>query len=299
MHKWLNQHIQAASVVLHRLHLQLLSTILIMTVIGVTLAIPSLIYVMLQNANTLIMDVKKEAKMSVFLQQNASQTTIDAIKTKLGNQSDIEEFTFVSKDTALKQLIETTDNPELIASLEDNPLPHAFFIKPASIDKSALKSLKSNLEQLDGVAEVVVDSGWVNRLNSLLSIGKKAVWIFGCLLGFALIAVISNTIRMQILTHKDEIEVSELFGATKSFIRRPFLYLGTLYGLGGGIIACLLLWLVLYTFNQSVIQIAKEYASDFTLQFNAAPTFLYMIAVSVLIGWLASYWAVTLRSPAQ
>jgi cell division transport system permease protein len=157
MHKWLNQHIQAASVVLHRLHLQLLSTILIMTVIGVTLAIPSLIYVMLQNANTLIMDVKKEAKMSVFLQQNASQTTIDAIKTKLGNQSDIEEFTFVSKDTALKQLIETTDNPELIASLEDNPLPHAFFIKPASIDKSALKSLKSNLEQLDGVAEVVVD----------------------------------------------------------------------------------------------------------------------------------------------
>jgi cell division transport system permease protein len=299
MHKWLNQHIQAASVVLHRLRQQLLSTILIMTVIGVTLAIPSLIYVMLQNANALIIDVKKEAKMSVFLQQNAGQTTIDAIKTKLGNQSDIEAFTFVSKDTALKQLIETTDNPELIASLEGNPLPHAFFIKPASIDKSALKSLKSNLEQLEGVAEVVVDSGWVNRLNSLLNIGKKAVWIFGCLLGFALIAVISNTIRMQILTHKDEIEVSELFGATKSFIRRPFLYLGTLYGIGGGIIACILLWFVLYMFNQSVVKIALEYASDFTLQFHAVPTYPYMIAISVLIGWLASYWAITLRSTSQ
>lgn len=296
MHKWLNQHIQAASVVLHRLRQQLISTILIMTVIGVTLAIPSLIYVILQNANALIMDVKKDAKMSIFLQQNANQTTIDAIKTKLSNLPEIAEFTFTPKDAALKQLIETTDNPALISSLEGNPLPDAFFIKPASIDSNTVKSLKSNLEQLEGVAEVVVDSGWVNRLNSLLNIGKKAVWIFGCLLGFALVAVISNTIRMQILTHKEEIEVSELFGATKSFIRRPFLYLGTLYGLGGGVIACLLLWLVLYMFNQSVVQIAQEYASDFTLQFQATITFMYMVAISILIGWLASYWAVALKS---
>lgn len=296
MHKWLNQHIQAASVVLHRLRQQLLSTILIMTVIGVTLAIPSLIYVILQNANALIMDVKKDAKMSIFLQQNTNQTTIDTIKAKLSNLPEIAEFTFVPKDAALKQLIETTNNPELISSLEGNPLPDAFFIKPASIDGNTVKSLKSNLEKLEGVADVVVDSGWVNRLNSLLNIGKKAVWIFGCLLGFALIAVISNTIRMQILTHKDEIEVSELFGATKSFIRRPFLYLGTLYGLGGGVIACLLLWLVLYMFNQSVVQIAQEYASDFTLQFQATITFIYMVAISILIGWLASYWAVALKS---
>lgn len=296
MHKWLNQHIQAASVVLHRLRQQLLSTILIMTVIGVTLAIPSLIYVILQNANALIMDVKKDAKMSIFLQQNTNQTTIDTIKAKLSNLPEIAEFTFVPKDAALKQLIETTNNPELISSLEGNPLPDAFFIKPASIDGNNVKSLKSNLEKLEGVADVVVDSGWVNRLNSLLNIGKKAVWIFGCLLGFALIAVISNTIRMQILTHKEEIEVSELFGATKSFIRRPFLYLGTLYGLGGGVIACLLLWLVLYMFNQSVVQIAQEYASDFTLQFQATITFIYMVAISILIGWLASYWAVALKS---
>lgn len=296
MHTWLNQHIQAASVVLHRLRQQLLSTLLIMTVIGVTLAIPSLIYVILHNANTLITDVKKDAKLSVFLVPNAPQTAINQLKTHLAKQADIEEFTFVPKDTALKQLIETSENPELIASLESNPLPDAFFIKPKSIEKQAVSSLKSNLEKLDGVAEVIVDSGWVNRLNSLLTIGKKAVWIFGCLLGFALIAVISNTIRMQILTHKEEIEVSELFGATQSFIRRPFLYLGTLYGLGGGIVACVLLWLVLYMFNQSVIEIAREYASDFTLQFHASATFLTMVAISILIGWLASYWAVALRS---
>lgn len=295
MQLWLNQHIQAASVVLHRLRQQLLSTLLIMTVIGVTLAIPSLIYVMLQNANALIMDVKKDASISVFLHQNATQGTFDRIQSQLVKQPEISEFTFVPKDTALKQLMETTENPALIASLEGNPLPDAFFIKPKSIETQAISALKSNLEKLDGVVEVIVDSGWVNRLNSLLTIGKKAVWIFGCLLGFALIAVISNTIRMQILTHKEEIEVSELFGATQSFIRRPFLYLGTLYGLGGGLIACFLLWLVLFLFNQSVVDFAREYASDFTLQFQAPSTFVYMVIISVMIGWLASYWAITLR----
>lgn len=299
MQLWFNQHLQAASVVLHRLRQQLLSTILIMTVIGVTLAIPSLIYVLLQNANALIMDVKKDASMSVFLHLNTTQATIDDLQSHLAKQSEISEFTFVPKATALKNLMETTENPELIASLEGNPLPDAFFIKPKSIEKQAISALKSSLEKLDGVAEVIVDSGWVNRLNSLLTIGKKAVWIFGCLLGFALIAVISNTIRMQILTHKEEIEVSELFGATQSFIRRPFLYLGTLYGLGGGLIACFLLWLVLFLFNQSVVDIAREYASDFTLQFQALITFCYMLSISILIGWLAAYWAVTLRSSSK
>jgi cell division transport system permease protein len=299
MYPWLNQHIQAATLVLERLRQQLLSTLLIVTVIGVTLAIPSLIYVILQNANALIMDVRKDASMSIFLDLKVTQNTIDAVKQHLQQQPDLAEVTFVSKETALKQLIETSDNPKLIASLEENPLPHAFFVKPVSIDKKAIQSLKSKVEKLEGVAEVVVDNAWVNRLNSLLSIGRKAVWILGCLLGFALIAVISNTIRMQILTHKEEIEVSELFGATKSFIRRPFLYLGTLYGIGGGLVACLLLWFVLYVFNQAVLELAREYASDFTLQLNALPTYGYMVLISVLIGWLASYLAITLKSSPQ
>lgn len=296
MHKWLNQHQQAAMLVIDRLRQQWLSTALIMTVIGVTLAIPGLIYIILQNASTLMHDVKQDTQMSVFLQKNASPAQIDVIKTHLEKQTEIAEFTFVPKETALKQLMETTDNPALIASLNQNPLPDAFFVTPKSLQQAAMATLKTSLQDLDGVAEVVLDSAWINRLNSILSIGSKAVWIFGGLLGFALIAVISNTIRMQILTHKEEIEVSELFGATQSFIRRPFLYLGTLYGLGGGAIACVLLWLILYVFNQSVVQIAREYASDFTLRFNLASTYLCMVALSVIIGWLAAYLAITLRT---
>lgn len=296
MHKWLNQHQQAAMLVISRLRLQWLSTLLIITVIGVTLAIPSLMYVMLQNASTLMQDIKQDTQMSIFLQKDASAANIDGIKAYLAKHTEVAESTFVPKETALKQLMETTNNPELIASLNQNPLPDAFFITPKSLQQASMAALKASLQELEGVAEVVVDSAWVNRLNSILNVGSKAVWIFGGLLGFALIAVISNTIRMQILTHKEEIEVSELFGATQSFIRRPFLYLGTLYGIGGGVIACALLWLILSLFNQSVMQIAQEYASDFTLRFNLASTYLCMVALSVIIGWLAAYLAITLRT---
>lgn len=296
MHKWLNQHQQAAMLVINRLRQQWLSTVLIITVIGVTLAIPSLIYVILQNANTLILDVKHDTQMSIFLQKDASKVDIDTIKTHLAKQPEIDAFTFVPKETALKQLMETTDNPELIASLNQNPLPDAFFITPKSLQQEAMTALKTSLQGLEGVAEVVLDSAWVNRLNSILNIGSKAVWIFGGLLGFALITVISNTIRMQILTHKEEIEVSELFGATQSFIRRPFLYLGAMYGIGGGVLACLLLWLILYLFNQSVVQIAREYASDFTLHIHHTSTYVCIIALSVIIGWLAAYLAITLKT---
>jgi cell division transport system permease protein len=136
----------------------------------------------------------------------------------------------------------------------------------------------------------------MGRLQTILKIGEQAIWIFGGLLCFALVAIIGNTIRMQILSHKDEIEVSELFGATKSFIRRPFLYLGSTLGVSGGILAYCMLYLVIYLFNINVIKIAQAYQSSFSLHFNALTMFLSLLVISLVIGWLAAYIAITLRA---
>jgi cell division transport system permease protein len=110
------------------------------------------------------------------------------------------------------------------------------------------------------------------------------------------LAVISNTIRMQTLTHKEEIEVSELFGATKGFIRRPFLYMGSAYGIGGGLFAFILLSLVIYLFNRTVSSIAQEYQSDFILHFDVFTTLLSILILSAALGWFAAYNAVTTQS---
>ena len=116
--------------------------------------------------------------------------------------------------------------------------------------------------------------------------------ILSILLGFALIAIIGNTIRLQVVTQRDEIEVSKLIGATDSFIRRPFLYAGTFYGLGGGIAALLFLLVITLLFNTSVAEIAQLYNSDFRLDFLDAFSILSIVAIAVLLGWLGSYIAV-------
>ncbi|HEY0561741.1 MAG TPA: permease-like cell division protein FtsX [Methylophilus sp.] len=298
MHNWLPQHAQALSLVIGRLRAQTLSTLLICAVIGVTVAIPSLMYVAIHNVSQLVSEVKKDAQMSVFLKPDIDRARVQSLEKTLTNHPAIASARFVAKKEALNQLIASSNNPELIATLDNNPLPDAFFIQPKSIEKATIDALKTELNTLDGVAEVIVDSGWMNRLNSLLGLGQQAAWLLGLLLGFGLIAVISNTIRMQILTHKEEIEVSRLIGATNSFIRRPFLYLGTLYGMGGGLLACCILWLVVTLFNQTVTQIAAEYQSDFAIEFALVPTFFNIFSISVLVGWLAAYAAVSYQ-PAQ
>lgn len=292
MQQWLNQHGQAIRLVLKRLSAQWLSTLIICLVIGVTLSIPSLIYVLTNNAQQVLGDLRQDTQISLFLDQDASQAVIDQVENSLKNNSGIKHVVFVSKDEALENLKQNNAQTEAITSLKTNPLPHAFFIEPTAIDSQDIESLASSLKGISGVSEVVMDSGWMKKLSNMLDIGERATWIFGILLGFAIIAVISNTIRMQVVTQKEEIEVSQLFGATKGFIRRPFLYLGSIFGFGGGIIACIIVMIVVMLFNQSVSAIAQAYETNFALHYNPFSLSMLMIAIATLIGWLAAYLAV-------
>jgi cell division transport system permease protein len=146
---------------------------------------------------------------------------------------------------------------------------------------------------LDGVDEVVVDGAWIKRLNYLVLLGKKAMLIIAGLLGLALVAVIGNTIRMQILTQQAEIEVSQLIGATKSFIRRPFLYAGALYGLIGALFALLITYAVIMIFNQSLTPLVAEYQTNFSLHFPQLQTCAIICAIALLVGLTSAYLAVS------
>jgi cell division transport system permease protein len=143
------------------------------------------------------------------------------------------------------------------------------------------------------VEDIVVDGAWIKRLNYLILLGQKAMVIIASLLGFALIAVIGNTIRMQILTQQAEIEVSQLIGATKSFIRRPFLYSGALYGLIGGLLALLITYAVIYAFNQSLAGLVAEYQTNFSLNLPNMTSSATLCLLSLLVGLTSAYFAVS------
>ncbi len=294
MKSWLISHAQALQLVLSRFKATKFSTLLICLSIGVTLALPTTAYIILDNLKALVSDVKSESQLSIFLAPDIKHSTVANIKHALEKNAAIQVVKFVSKEDALAQLMANDANPITLDSLTNNPLPDAFFIQPKQLDTASVASLQSYLSKIEGVEQVLVDGAWIKRLNYLLLLGSKILIILAGLLGFALVAVIGNTIRMQILTQQSEIELSQLIGATQSFIRRPFLYLGALYGLGGGMLALLISWLIIVFFNQTVQEIAANYQLDFSLHFLSDFALVALLISATALGWLAAYSTVTL-----
>lgn len=292
MMQWLNQHLQALQLVLSRMRRNAVATLMMCCVMGVTLCLPGILYVIVDNLNRLAGDVQSEPQISLFLKLDTKPENIAALDRQLQNHPDIKSHRFVSKDSAWERLQENAGTAGVAGNLEKNPLPDAYFVQPKALDPVAVENLQKEMQQWPDVELAQVDANWVKRLYSLLQLGKKAILVLAALLGFALIAIIGNTIRLQILTQREEIEVSKLIGATDSFIRRPFLYAGTLYGLGGGLAAWLLLAGVIMLFNFSVADIAAQYASSFRLGLPLWQVNLAMIASAVGLGWLGSYIAV-------
>ena len=293
MKNWLAQHAQALSLVLRRFKKNKFNTLLICLAIGVTLALPSILYAVLDSVSGLTNSVKSESQISVFMSLNHDDAAIESIKAALDKNSAIKHFKFVSKEDALSQLQAADNNNDVLNSLEKNPLPDAFFIEPSKLDAESIENLKGNLNKIDGVDSVIVDGTWINRLNYLLLLGQKAMFIIAGLLAFALVAVIGNTIRMQILTQHAEIELSHLIGATKSFIRRPFLYAGALYGLIGALFALLITCAVILLFNQSLAPLVAEYQANFSLNLPDLVTCVIICLVSLSIGLASAYLAVS------
>lgn len=293
MNNLISQHIQAIRLVLSRLKNQTASTLFIAFAIAVSLALPIILYLVINSLSGLAGNVKSESHMTVFLSQQADATTRDSIHNILASHSKIKSFKFVSKDEALTQLKESSQHQDVLAGLQTNPLPDAFFVEPVSLDDIAVNTLRDELEALDGVQEVHTDNAWLKRLSYLLSLGKNAMYILALLLGFGLFAVIGNTIRMQILTQQEEIEVSQLIGATKSFIRRPFLYAGAAYSLLGAFIAMLISSGVILLFNRSISKLAADYEAEFSLQLPNADIWLATTMIALLIGLTSAYLAVS------
>ena len=296
MSLWLSQHQQPLKLVIGRMRNNLMATLLMFCVIGVTLCLPAILYTVVDNLSRLTGDVESKPQISLFLKLDGSNKA--EIEAQLKKHADVASFEFVSKDDAWSKMQQDKNTADAAASLEKNPLPDAFYITPKNISPDNIRHLQEEMQKWNGVELAQVDANWVKRLDTILKLGKKAVFVLVVLLGFALITVIGNTIRLQIMTQREEIEVSKLIGATNPFIRRPFLYAGVLYGLGGGLAALIILTLVTMLFNFSVTEIADLYASNFRLHLPSGLSILVLLVSATGLGWLGSYFAVN-RTLAQ
>jgi len=293
MSHWLKHHIQAISLVLSRMRQNLLSSLMISLVIGVAMCIPALFYVSVDNLSMLTNSMQNDNEISLFLKLDANAETVNEIDRALSQHPSIKEYRLVRKEEAWQQLQAKSESNPAVRELSKNPLPDAFFIQAKITEPQALETLRVELEQIEGVEQAVFNADWAKRLAVLLALGKKIIYVVAALLAIALLIIIGNTVRMQILTQKEEIEVSKLIGATNSFIRMPFLYAGMLYGVFGALSAIIMMSGIVLIFNHSVSQISELYNSDFQLPLFNGDLFFTLAAIAIFIGWLGSYIAVT------
>jgi cell division transport system permease protein len=285
---FLNQNIG----VLRRMFTSPLAGFFNILVIGITLSLPVGMYVLLQNAQGLIAQLSSTPQISLYLQMDASEDDVAKLRTQLEQHPDIARNEFVPRIKALEQLKQTSGLSDVISGLEKNPLPDAFIIHPKQSEAQGLERLRNELAKLPKVEISQLDSAWAYKLEALLKFGRVIVIILSSLLSLALIAITFNTIRLQILTQHDEIEVAKLIGATNGFIRRPFLYFGLTQGLLGGITAWLIITLSLMLLNHQLITLSELYASQFVLHSLTVGDSLTLLIFSMYLGWLGAWLSV-------
>ena len=292
MKSWLLHNLYVMQFTLRRLRTTPVSSLLNILVIGVALSLPTGGYILLQNVQGLSDKLVGSPQLSVFLSMSASQEEIARYGKQLGQHADISHVEFVPREKALQQLQQSTGLADVTGGLTQNPLPHAFIVYPKSSDIKVMEKLREELKAWPKFEHVQLDSAWARKLEAMLKFARLAVLILAVLLSFALVAITFNTIRLQILTQREEIEVSKLIGASNSFIRRPFLYFGLVQGLLGGSAAWLIITISLFLLNTSMADLTLLYDSSFSLQHLSAGDSLTLLLFSAYLGWLGALLSV-------
>ncbi len=288
---WLTQHRLALMQVLGRMRRSPLSLLMMAAVIGVTLSLPAMLYVILASVQRFAGNLDSPPQISLFLAMDTSAATLKDAGLRLDHHPMVASYRFIARDDAWRDLQQSSGLDDIAGGLEQNPLPDAYIVRAKSDDPAAVEQLQQEMKQWPGVEHAQLDAVWLKRLHSLLQLGNQLVLVIAGLLGFALLVITGNSIRLQFVTQRDEIELSRLIGATDRFIRRPFLYAGTLYGLMGGLAALLILSATVWLFNQSIAELAQTYAADFRLVLPAGEVAMVLTGGSALLGWIGSYWA--------
>ncbi len=291
MFNYFHNHFLAFQRALIRIFSNLSSSLMMFIVIGVTLFLPSSGLLIIENISQISNNIKYDAELSLFLKKDIKQDQINFIESALNKTTIIKKTHFENKLTAWDKLQNKLNLNPLDTGISQNPLPDAFFISLNTFDQKKINSLIDNLKTIDGVENIFFDSGWVKKLRSILYLLKIGLVFLGIILIIILIVVIGNTIRLQTLTHKDEIEVSKLIGATNSFIKRPFIYTGLIYGLGGGLITISTLKLTIEIFNKAAINLEAMLGGTFILNNLIWQQNLIILLIAMLIGSFASFIA--------
>jgi cell division transport system permease protein len=284
------RHIQAFLGSLGRLLRSPFSTFMTTLVIGLALALPLSLKLFVTNAGIATGGFANAIDLSVYFKQDVSIETVRQLARNAKERIEVADVTVIDKDAALNEFREYSGFGTALEALKENPLPHVLHVRPALIGSPThLETLKRYFSAWPEVDLVQIDSEWVLRFNAILELAQRVLAIAAALLGLGVLAIIGNTIRLEILNRRAEIEVTKLVGGTNAFVRRPFLYTGMLYGVTGALLAWLVVTAGVSVLDEPVSKLAQLYGSRFVLNGPTQDDILILLGTGLVLGWLGAW----------
>ncbi len=294
LNAWLQHHRLSAADSLVRVLDNPGSSLLTWLVIGIALALPVGLNVALDNVSKVSTGWESPAQISLFLQNGVADDRAKQLLAELSAREDVRETRFISREEALDEFRDLSGFADVLANLDENPLPDLILVTPKpTLDEAAVSALRTALEQNADVAEAVLDMAWLQRLNSLMELSRRVVLAVGGLLVVGVLLILGNTIRLAIESRRDEILIVKLVGGSNGFVRRPFLYTGLWYGVGGGVLAALLVSAALWYLEEPIGELAMLYESAFYLTGLGVMGALNLIILGGILGLAGAWLAVS------
>ncbi|MGA0806056.1 MAG: permease-like cell division protein FtsX [Pseudohongiellaceae bacterium] len=294
VHAAFEQHQATAVDSLLRLLNEPVASVLTCLVIGIALALPLCVFLLLQNLQQLGAGLQSDSSISLYMESSIELPQLEALAAELGERDDIEAVRLITPEEALAEFEQESGFADVLEGLDDNPLPPVLLVTPDAATAEAITALRDLLAQQEGVNEAQLDLEWLQRLNAVVSFALRLTYLLAALLGLGVLLVIGNTVRLSIENRRAEIVVVKLVGGTDSWVSRPFLYTGFWYGMGGGVVALALVGFSLMVLSGPVSRLISAYQSDFdVIGLGISQGFIVLIA-SAALG-LGGAWISVLR----
>ncbi len=293
----LERHLQTLVASLGRLARAPFGTALTIGVIGIALALPACLELVVVNARALSGGWASALDLTVYLKPRLPEHDATQLAERIAARGDVASARLVTAAEGLAEFRRWSGLGAALDALSDNPLPATVVVRPrvtaGSGDPTAVGVLADALRTLPGVDQVQIDTDWVRRFTAILDALRRAVAVIALLLGLAVLLIVGNTIRLDIDARRVEIEVIKLVGGSDGFVRRPFLYGGFWYGLGGGLAAWLLVEAFVLTLAGPIARVAAAYGSRFAIVGPSLETSLALLAGGALLGWGGAFVSAT------
>jgi cell division transport system permease protein len=292
---YFERHAQTFVGSLGRIAQQPIAAFMTMAVIAVALALPLFLNLLLQNARVATGNLNEAFNLSVYMDKKAGATRVQAVAKQLRSKADVAGLKVITADEAMAEFRKDSGFGKALDALTDNPLPDTLIVTPTLVASTpaGTERLRAAIAAIPDVQSVQIDTEWIKRLHAILGILRQVVLLTGGLLALGIVLIVSNTIRLDILNRRAEIEVMKLVGASDGFARRPFLYSGIWYGLGGGLLALVLVATAAQLLAAPIEQLARLYGSAFRLGGLGTLLGIEVLGLAVALAWLGSWLSAT------